>query len=117
VSTELLAAQAKFSAIPLEVTYPLFTNGTANGTSVSHRVAVGGDYIFNVTGVFGGAAIQLRSRPLGHSVFSDVIGAVLSAIGSISLLVGQGDDIDAVLTGVTGTTSLTATLNNANNYN
>lgn len=95
-------------------TYTLLTAaGNGNGTAVTG--IRGGDYVWRVSGTFGGATVTLQQLDLDGTTWVNVRNAADSAdvtrttAGQTGIGVGQGASLRAVVSGGTGA-SLNSTL-------
>lgn len=84
---------------------------TADGDSATFLVERGGEYNFDVSGTFGGASVQLKSKSGGHSAYQDIGSAVTAAQEPTPITVAKGDTVKVTTASSSGTTSLIASLN------
>lgn len=84
---------------------------TADGDSSTFLIERGGDYNFDVSGTFGGASVQLKSKSGGHSNYQSIGSAVTAAQAPTPITIAKGDTVKVTTSSATGTTSLIASLN------
>lgn len=94
------------------------TNTGATATTANPFVSGvrGGDYIWRVSGVFGGATVTLQSLDLDGVTWvpvrnqANTADVALTAAGSVGVGIGQGATVRAAITAASGTTSLNSSL-------
>lgn len=79
--------------------YSLLSNASASGSPVSG--IVGGAYVWNVVGTFGGATVTLQALASDGATYQDVTGASVTAGGSVGVVLGNNATVQVVVTGGT----------------
>lgn len=94
--------------------YTLLTNSNTTGPTVSN--IRGANYIWRVSGTFGGATATLQILDLDGSTWVNVRNQAntadvsFTASGSTNVSIGQGASVRVALTSTSGTTSLNSNL-------
>lgn len=94
--------------------YTLLTNANTTGPTVSN--IRGANYIWRVSGTFGGATATLQILDLDGSTWVNVRNQAntadvsFTASGSTNVSIGQGASVRVALTSTSGTTSLNSNL-------
>jgi hypothetical protein len=93
--------------------YTLLTNASSTGQGVSN--VRGGDYVWRVSGTFGGATVTLQTLDLDGTTWvpvrnqANTADVTLTTAGSVGVGIGQGSTVRVAITGGTGV-SLNSTL-------
>lgn len=96
----------------VETRYGLHSAGTANSDSSERVVDIGGSYIFYADGVFGGATCALFIKGGGHTNYNSAASTSYTVSGGDSEIdIAVGDTVKSTISGATGTTSITSSLN------
>lgn len=91
---------------PTPQNYPLLRNASATGSPVSG--IRGGDYIWRVSGTFGGGTATLQALDLDGTTWVNVrnqgntADLTMTAAGSVGVGIGQGATVRVLITGATG---------------
>jgi hypothetical protein len=75
-----------------------FTQLTADGSSGEQNIPVSGDYLFFVTGTFGGGTVTLEASPNGSTWYSVASATVASRT---KVFLGTGETVRVTVAGST----------------
>lgn len=79
----------------------LLSNVAAAGNGAAQTVSVGGSYMYQMAGTFGGTSGKLQMLGPDGTTFVDIPGTTLAASGMAKIDIPAGMQVRAVLTGGT----------------